>query len=100
VSQAHAPTVRGLFGALLALLVLTGLTVAAALQDLGPWNDLVALLFAGSKALVVVLVFMHARRAEPLIWIFAGIGIAWLLLLIGGTVADFDTRDAPPPWTE
>ena len=100
MSAARAPAARGLLAALLALLCLTALTVAAAFRDLGPWNDLIALAIAGAKAAIVVVVFMHARRAERLIWIFAGVGLLWLLLLIGGTVADFDSRHALPPWSE
>ena len=45
----------------IALLVLTGLTVGIAMIDLGPLNTIVALTIAISKALIVILVFMHLR---------------------------------------
>ena len=43
---------------------------------------------------------MHARRAERLIWIFAGVGLLWLLILLTLTLADFDTRQVLAPWAE
>lgn len=78
-----------IFGALMAG---TALTVLIAFQDLGPMNTVVALVIAGIKALLVVLVFMHVRYSSRLTWLFAAAGFLWLLLMIGLTLADFDTR--------
>ena len=82
-------TYLAIFGALMAG---TALTVLIAFQDLGPMNTVVALAIAGIKALLVVLVFMHVRYSSRLTWLFAGAGFLWLLLMIGLTLADFDTR--------
>ena len=78
-----------IFGALLAG---TALTVAIAFQDLGPMNTVVAMTIAGIKALLVVLFFMHVKYSSRLTWVFAAAGILWLALMIGLTMADFDTR--------
>jgi cytochrome c oxidase subunit 4 len=78
-----------IFGALMAG---TALTVLIAFQDLGPMNTVVALTIAGIKALLVVLVFMHLKYSSRLTWLFAAAGFLWLLLMIGLTMADFDTR--------
>jgi cytochrome c oxidase subunit 4 len=78
-----------IFGALMGG---TALTVLIAFQDLGPMNTVVALTIAGIKALLVVLVFMHVKYSSRLTWLFAAAGFLWLLLMIGLTLADFDTR--------
>jgi cytochrome c oxidase subunit 4 len=85
-------TYLAIFGALLAG---TALTVAIAFQDLGPLNTVAAMTIAGIKALLVVLFFMHVKYSSRLTWVFAAAGILWLALMIGLTMADFDTRS----WT-
>jgi cytochrome c oxidase subunit IV len=100
VSAPHVATVRSYLQVFAALLGLTALTVWAATTDLGRWNDTLALAIATTKALLVALFFMHLRQAERLVWIFAGVGILWLLILLGLTVADFDTRALFSAWAE
>ncbi len=78
-----------IFGALMGG---TALTVFVAFQDLGPMNTVVALTIAAIKALFVVLWFMHVKYSSRLTWVFAMAGFLWLLLMIGLTTADFDTR--------
>ena len=78
-----------IFGALMGG---TALTVFVAFQDLGPMNTVVALTIAAIKALFVVLWFMHVKYSSRLTWVFAMAGFLWLLLMIGLTMADFDTR--------
>ena len=75
-----------------ALLVGTAVTVLVAYQDLGPLNTVVALAIAGVKALLVALYFMHLRWASRLTWLFAAAGIVWLVLMLGLTFADFESR--------
>ncbi len=76
----------------IALLVLTGLTVGIAMIDLGPLNTIVALTIAVSKALIVILVFMHLRYSSRLTWLVFGSGFFWLALLITLTMSDYLTR--------
>jgi cytochrome c oxidase subunit 4 len=78
-------------GAFAALLALTALTTAMAFVDLGPFNAVVAITIAAGKALVVAFVFMHVRR-ESLVPVFALVGLVWLGILLGLTLADFATR--------
>ena len=96
----HVASVRGSLQVCAALLGLTALTVWAALTDLGPWNNTVALAIASTKALLVALFFMHLCHAERLVWIFAGVGLLWLFILLGLTLADFDTRALFSAWAE
>jgi len=83
----------------LALIVGTGLTVAAAEVDLGPLNNIVMLLIACAKAAMVVLFFMHVRWSTRLTWVVAASGFFWLLILFGLTMQDYLTRGwVPGTW--
>lgn len=75
-----------------ALLALTVLTVGVSLIDLGPLNIVVAIGIAGSKALLVMLFFMHLRYSSQLNWIIAAAGVIWLGHLILFTMSDYLTR--------
>jgi cytochrome c oxidase subunit 4 len=88
---------RGLYYAVfLALIVGTILTVVVASYDLGPFNNIVMLTVAITKALLVVLFFMHVRWGTRLTWIVAGSGFVWLLILFGLTMADYVSRGWVP----
>jgi cytochrome c oxidase subunit IV len=76
----------------LALMVLTALTVFAALMDLGLWNTPVALLIAVTKAVLVVLFFMHVKYSSRLVSLAVAASVLWLLLLIAGVAADYLSR--------
>lgn len=73
---------------LLALLVLTVITVAAAQVDFGAFNMVIAMLIASIKALIVALFFMHLKYENPLTWLYAFFPIFLLFLLIGGLFLD------------
>jgi cytochrome c oxidase subunit 4 len=90
--SAHVVPLKTYFTIFGALMAGTALTVIIAFQDLGPMNTVVALTIAGIKALLVVLWFMHVKYSSRLTWIFAVAGFLWLILMIGLTMADFDTR--------
>ena len=76
-----------------ALLAFTLLTVGVAYVDLGPLNIVLALTIAVSKALLVMLFFMHLRYSSRLTWVVAGAGVIWLAHLLIFTLADYLTRD-------
>ena len=78
---------------LVALLVLTGVTVGAAFVNLHAWNPVVALGIASLKAVLVVLFFMHVKGAsEKMTKVVIFSGIFFLLLLLTLTMADYGTR--------
>jgi cytochrome c oxidase subunit 4 len=77
-----------------ALLVLMALTTGLAFADLEGASVAVALLIAATKALLVILFFMHVRSASRLTQVFVVAGFYWLALLFGGTLGDLLTR----PW--
>jgi cytochrome c oxidase subunit 4 len=76
----------------LALVVGTVLTVIVAKFDLGPFNNIVMLTVACTKALLVVLYFMHVRWSTRLTWVVAGSGFFWLLIMFGLTYSDYASR--------
>ena len=75
-----------------ALIVGTALTVGAAEVDLGALNNVVMLAIACTKALLVILFFMHVKWATRLTWVVAASGFVWLLILFGITMTDYLTR--------
>lgn len=82
-----------IFGALLALLVLT---IVAARFDLGAFNMAIALTIASAKALLIILYFMHVRYSSKLAWLFAGAGFFWLGIMIVLMFADYASRGWVP----
>ena len=85
------------FGVFAALLILTFATVLVAEVDLGVMNDVVALGIAVTKAVLVVLFFMHVRYSTRLTALTAAGGFLWLAILIGITLADYMSRGATMP---
>lgn len=77
------------FGALLAL---TLATVLVAELDLGVFNDVAALVIAVTKAMLVLLFFMHIRHSTRMTVLTAVAGFFWLAILIGLTMADYASR--------
>lgn len=78
------------------LLVLLAVTVGAAEVDLGLLNFPIAATIASLKVVLIMLYFMHLRFSRPLIWLVAGAGFFWLLILFGLTFSDYATRSQPP----
>jgi cytochrome c oxidase subunit 4 len=71
----------------------TILTVVAATIDLGVFNPIVALAIATTKAVLVVLFFMHVKYAhEKLTKLVIVTAIFFFLILLALTMADYSTR--------
>ena len=79
-------------GVFAALLILTLATWLVAQVDLGWANDVVALTIAVTKALLVILFFMHVRYSTRLTKLTAIGGFLWLAILIFLTLNDYVTR--------
>jgi caa(3)-type oxidase subunit IV len=60
--------------------------------DLGVFSPVAALSIAILKAVLIMLFFMHLRHSPKLTWIFALLGILWLMILFGITMADYLSR--------
>jgi cytochrome c oxidase subunit IV len=75
-----------------ALMILTAATVIVANFDLGWANDVVALTIAVTKALLVLIFFMHLRYSTRLTILTALAGFFWLGILLVLTLNDYFTR--------
>jgi cytochrome c oxidase subunit IV len=74
------------------LLVGTAITVAAAYIDLGIFNPVVALAIAYTKAVIVILFFMHVKYQSKLVKLTVGAGFFTFLVLITMTLTDYVSR--------
>jgi len=76
-----------------ALLLGTFLTYEVAKIDLGPFNSIVALVIATTKALLVALFFMHLRNAsERLLKVVVASTLFFLMILLFLTLTDYMSR--------
>jgi cytochrome c oxidase subunit 4 len=87
-----AATVRAYIMVFGALMVFTVLTVAAAYIDMGAMNNVVAMAIAVTKAVLVMLIFMHVRDSSPLIWLTIGSGLLFFGIMIALTLTDMTSR--------
>ncbi|MDH3255120.1 MAG: cytochrome C oxidase subunit IV family protein, partial [Acidobacteriota bacterium] len=60
----HVASIKSYLLVFAALMVLTAVTVAVAFIDLGILNDILALTIAVTKAILVVLIFMHVLHSS------------------------------------
>lgn len=80
----------------LLLMVLTGITVAAAFINLGSFNATVALGVATLKATLVVLFFMHVKYSSRLTKLVVISGFFFLAILLLLTMVDYASRGFTP----
>jgi len=96
-AQAHEPHVvswKLYLGIFLALCVLTAVSVLVTGYDFGPFNLIVAMGVAITKASLVVLYFMHARYSPRLTGVVIAASIAFFVILVFLTWTDYISR----PW--
>ncbi len=75
-----------------ALLIGTVLTVVAAKVDLGVFNPIIALGIACTKAVIVILFFMHVKYQSKLVKLTVISGFFTFLVLITMTLTDYISR--------
>jgi cytochrome c oxidase subunit IV len=77
-----------------ALMVMTGITYFVALINFGneAINTIVALAVAVTKAVLVILFFMHVRYSSRLTWVVVVGGFFWLGIMIVLTLSDYMSR--------
>lgn len=88
------------FSVLIALLILTIVTVAGAQVDFGSMNAVVAMLIASVKAFLVAAIFMHLKYENPVTWLYALFPIVLLIILLAGLFIDNPFRTDPRPVVE
>ncbi len=75
-----------------ALMILTATTVGVSFIELGQLNLTVALAIAGTKALLVLLFFMHLIHSNRLTWIAIAGAVYFFAIMIVLTISDYATR--------
>jgi cytochrome c oxidase subunit 4 len=75
-----------------ALLLGTLITVLAARVDLGVFNPVIALAIACTKAVIVILFFMHVKYQSNLIKMTVACGFFTFIVLITMTLCDYMSR--------
>jgi cytochrome c oxidase subunit 4 len=75
-----------------ALLIGTALTVVAAYIPMGPFNPVVAVGIACTKAVFVILFFMHVKYQSRLIKMTVGLGFLTFIVLVMMTLLDYFSR--------
>jgi cytochrome c oxidase subunit IV len=88
----HITPVKTYYIVFAVLMVLTIITVAVAMFDLGFLNTPVALIIAIIKATIVILYFMHVRHSSKLTAIIVISYFVWLGVLFLFTFTDYMTR--------
>jgi cytochrome c oxidase subunit IV len=88
----HVIPLATYFKVLSLLLILTGITVAAAQVNFGPWNTVIAMLIASIKAGFVLAFFMHLKYDNKLYLVCFGTGIFFLAVLYFFSDLDILTR--------
>lgn len=93
--QSHSNHVMPLsvyWGVFFALIVGTVVTVWSATIDLGKWNMPIALAIAVTKALLVILFFMHVKYSSRLTKLTVVLSLFFVAILFAETLMDYATR--------
>jgi cytochrome c oxidase subunit 4 len=72
-----------------ALMLGTYLTVEASRHDFGAMNTVIAMVIAVTKAVLVVLYFMHVKYSRRLTQLVVAAAFVWLAVLLGVTLSDY-----------
>lgn len=81
-----------LIGVWLAVIALLGVSLGTAYIPLGHLNSIICVAIAFIQALLVWTFFMRLRWSGVLVRLIAGVGVLWLLLLLGLSLTDYLTR--------
>lgn len=97
----HIVPVRVYLAIILILMALTIVTVWAAFMDFGFLNTVIAVAIAVVKALLVVMFFMHLKYSARILWLYAGAGAVFFIIMIAFLLSDYRSRDwltRPQAW--
>ena len=88
----HVVTPKTYILVFVTLLAFTAITVAAAFVNLGILNPMIALGIACTKAVIVILFFMHVFFQSKLIKMTVAAGFFTFMILITMTLSDYISR--------
>ncbi len=99
----HSDPILLYFGVFTALMLLTAITVWVASISFPNWSAghvTVAMVVAVIKATLVIMIFMHAMHAGPLVRVIIVTSVLTLMILFGLTYADYSSRKVSAVGTE
>jgi cytochrome c oxidase subunit 4 len=76
----------------LALMLLLLATWVTSNFNLHAYNFVISMTISVAKTILIVLFFMHLKYSPRLLWLFAGAGLVWLIILIELSLSDYLTR--------
>ena len=88
----HVASVRTNFVIYALLLLLLLATVGAAYIPMGALNFPLAMTIAATKAVLIVLFFMHALHSHRLTLVIAVASLLWLAIMFSLTLSDYHSR--------
>lgn len=103
MSGHHVIPIRVYLTIIAILFFLTFVTVWVAFLDFGFLNTVIAVGIACIKALLVVMYFMHLKYSARVLWLYAGAGAIFFVILIALTLSDYRSREwfpAPKAWEQ
>jgi cytochrome c oxidase subunit IV len=86
---AHSPGYKIYFLVWMALLILTGVTVAVAGVNLANITVAVAMIIACIKAYLVLSVFMHLKYEGKMFSIFVGVALLFIIITLALLFSDY-----------
>ena len=95
-ATAHVSPISLYVTIFMALMVLTGVTVAAAFVNLGQFNFLVAMIIACFKASLVIWYFMHVKYQSRLTKLTVATGLFFLAILLSMMLIDYSSKGFTP----
>jgi cytochrome c oxidase subunit 4 len=91
----HSSSLQAYIAVFVALLALTGITVAVAYADVGHFAPVLAVAIAGLKATLVGAFFMHLRSSGRVVVLYALSGVLWFGILVVITMSEVSGRPRP-----
>ncbi len=85
-------SIRSYIAVFVALLVLLFATVGAAYVPMGPLHFPVAMIIAAAKAVLIVLIFMHALHSHRLTLVICSASLLWLAIMMALILSDYHSR--------
>ena len=89
------PSARVYLVVFAALMLLLGAAIVVGITVGGLFGTILSFAIGATKALLIILYFMHVRYGTRLTWIFAGAPFVWLGILLVLTMGDYVTRETP-----
>jgi cytochrome c oxidase subunit 4 len=88
----HSPSPKTAAQTWFALVVMHFLILGSAYLNLNGFNTPLLMTLALVQMVLVILYFMEARCASPLVWLFVTAGFFWFGILVTLTLSDYLTR--------